>query len=191
MFRPGRLGFSQSRQQDLILPAIEAVPRQGFSLSAKHSIETGYEHEIAEVHKDINQLCGAEFTLDPDFEEVYKALCGPDAEISDTEWQSRIGATVLNYFKGLRDQLERQGFENDDMLREGLQEAVESKTFRLRVIPKTNGNVSSKVVLEDGVIYMQRTSTRWVRRFFVDDLLHQLTPLFNPRASTQRIWGKD
>ncbi|KAJ7782065.1 hypothetical protein DFH07DRAFT_765040 [Mycena maculata] len=126
LFRHDRLGYNQSWLTDTMLPAIEAAPHEGFSLSAKNSIENDYDSEIDELREEINKLVGTEVTLDPNFEENYKALSG----LKDKNWQQRFGQTVLKYFQGLKYQLERQGFAEDEMLQEGLQEIVETKTFK-------------------------------------------------------------
>ncbi|KAJ7838024.1 hypothetical protein B0H14DRAFT_2361997 [Mycena olivaceomarginata] len=109
MFRHDRLGYNQNWLDDTMLPAIESAPREGFSLSAKNSIENDYEAEVDEVRDAITKLCGTEFTLDPNFEEIYSVLTAAGESVSDKTWQARIGATVLGYFKGLQYQLERQG----------------------------------------------------------------------------------
>ncbi|KAJ7334268.1 hypothetical protein DFH08DRAFT_303266 [Mycena albidolilacea] len=159
MFRHDRLGYNQNWLDDTMLPAIESAPREGFSLSAKSSIENEYEAEVDETRDEINKLCGTEFTLDPNFEEIYKVLTEAGDKVNDKTWQARIGQTVLSYFKGLKYQLERQGFKDDDMLQEGLQEIVESKTFKVRVLPKTNS--TTETVIEDGVVYLQTSPERW------------------------------
>ncbi|KAJ7066525.1 hypothetical protein C8F01DRAFT_705007 [Mycena amicta] len=155
LFRHDRLGYNQNWQESTILPAIEAVEHEGFSLSAKHSIEEDYEGSIDEVRDEINKMLGAEFTLDPNFEEVYAAL----KDCPDKDWKSGLGRTTLSYFNGLKYQLERQGFKDDDMLQEGLQEVVETKIFRIRVLPKTNS--TTETVVEDGVVYLQTRPDRW------------------------------
>ncbi|KAJ7078815.1 hypothetical protein C8R43DRAFT_1177826 [Mycena crocata] len=155
LFRRDRLVYNQNWLDDTMLPAIESAPREGFSLSAKNSIENDYEGEIDEVRDEINKLVGAEVTLDPNFEELYKAL----SILKDNDWQARIGVTVLNYFKGLKYQLEYQDFKDDDMLQEGLQEIVETKTFKIRIVPKTKSTIET--VIEDGVVYVQCATDRW------------------------------
>ncbi|KAJ7504296.1 hypothetical protein B0H11DRAFT_1709984 [Mycena galericulata] len=105
LFRFDRLGYNQSWLNDTMLPAIEAAPREGFSLSAKNSIENDYEAEIDDLREEINKLVGFEATLDPNFEEIYKAL----STLKEKDWQARLGATVFKYFEGLKYQLERQG----------------------------------------------------------------------------------
>lgn len=128
LFKHDRLGYNQVRssflctqarsltpvlqswQADTMLPAIESAPREGFSLSAKNSIESDYEDQIEEVNEKINELVGATFTLDPNFEENYKTLSAANKDNKD--WQGRIGSTVLSYFQGLQSQLESQGASN-------------------------------------------------------------------------------
>ncbi|KAF7370523.1 hypothetical protein MSAN_00684300 [Mycena sanguinolenta] len=158
LFHQERLGYNQSWLDSTMLPAIESAPREGFSLSAKNSIENDYEAEIEELQEEINKLCGADFTLDPNFEENYKALTAAGDKVS-SDWQKSIGGTVLRYFQGLKYQLECQGFKDDTMLQEGLQEVVETKTFKVRVVPKANS--TTETVLEDGVIYLQCDADRW------------------------------
>ncbi|KAJ7696572.1 hypothetical protein B0H17DRAFT_1198083 [Mycena rosella] len=155
LFRHDRLGYNQSWLSDTMLPAIESAPREGFSLSAKSSIENDFEGEIDELREEINKLVGTEVILDPNFDEIYKAL----AALKDNAWQARIGATAMNYFKGIKYQLESQGFKDDDMLQEGLQEIVETKTFKLRVVAKTKSTIET--VVEDGVVYVQCVADRW------------------------------
>jgi len=159
LFRHDRLGYNQNWLDDTMLPAIESAPREGFSLSAKNSIENDYEAEIDELREEINKIVGTEVTLDPNFEENYKALSAAKDKVSDNNWQARIGSVVLGYFKGLKYQLESQGFGGDDMLQEGLQEIVETKTFKVRVVPKTKS--TNETVVEDGVVYLQCAPDRW------------------------------
>ncbi|KAJ7130620.1 hypothetical protein C8R44DRAFT_66680 [Mycena epipterygia] len=156
LFRHDRLGYNQSWLSDTMLPAIEAAPREGFSLSAKTSIENDYDTAIDEVRDEINKLVGTDVTLDPNFDEVYKAL---ESGLKEKSWQTSFGPTALKYFQGLKDQLERQGFGGDDMLQEGLQEIVETKTFKLRVLPKTKSTVET--LIEDGAVYIQCAPERW------------------------------
>ncbi|KAJ7255508.1 hypothetical protein B0H12DRAFT_535537 [Mycena haematopus] len=102
LFRYNELGYNQSWQDDHILPAVESVTREDFSLSAKYSIEDDYEANVEPLQQEINKLCGAEFILDPNFEENYKVLSAAGDKVKDKAWKARIGTTVLSYFKGLQ-----------------------------------------------------------------------------------------
>ncbi|KAJ6577442.1 hypothetical protein B0H19DRAFT_1062063 [Mycena capillaripes] len=152
LFNHDRVGYNMSSQNDWILPAIEAVPSGGFSLQAKNSIESSYNGEIEDLQKEIAQITGiADVVLDPNFEENYQALMA----LPDTKWQGNFGRVHFAYFSGLKGQLERQGFKKDDMLQEGLQEVLESKTFKIRIVQKTKDNKTNEIVIEDGVAYLQ------------------------------------
>jgi hypothetical protein len=41
------------------------------------------------------------------------------------------------------------------MLQEGLQEVLESKTFKIRIVKKTTNDKTNEAVIEDGVVYLQ------------------------------------
>ncbi|KAJ6518894.1 hypothetical protein C8R45DRAFT_949652 [Mycena sanguinolenta] len=109
LFNHKQLGYNQHWQTDHILPAVESVPREDFSLSVKYSIKVDYEANVEPLRQEINKLCGAEFILDPNLEENYKVLSAANNKIREKDWRVRFGTTVLSYFKGLQYQLERQG----------------------------------------------------------------------------------
>ncbi|KAF7308446.1 hypothetical protein HMN09_00693500 [Mycena chlorophos] len=158
LFRHDRLGYNVNWQESTMLPAIEGVEREGFCLATKHSIEDDYVGTAEPIIEEISKILGAEFTFDPNWEEVYAALVkGGEESVSD--WKSSLGRTALAYLDGLKSQLDSQGFRKDDMLQEGLQEIVETKIFRLRVLPKTENTLET--VIEDGVCYIQTRPDRW------------------------------
>nr|GAT45751.1 predicted protein [Mycena chlorophos] len=150
LFRHDRLGYNMSQQWDLVLPAIDSVPRPqgGMSLTARYAIENDYVGSAEPVIEQINKMLGAEFTFDPNFEANYAALKA--AEDAPGNWERNFGNSALNYWRG---------FKNDEMLQEGLQEIVETKTFRIRVNPKTKATIET--VIEDGVVYVQARPERF------------------------------
>lgn len=160
LFRASQLGYNQSYVYDYILPAIEGVAREGFSLKAKNSIEQYWKSEEEDLQKEIGEILALpDVVLDPNFEEVYQALV---AGKKDSDWQDQFGRAIHAYFSdGLKYQLERQGFKGDDMLQEGAAEILSSKTFRLRIVPKLVKGSYHEVVIEDGVAYLQTTADKW------------------------------
>ncbi|CAK5268647.1 unnamed protein product [Mycena citricolor] len=158
LFQHERFGYNITSQSEIILPAIEGAARDGFSLQAKNSIEKHYTEEIDSLKKEIEAITGISgVILDPNFEENYQTLL----TLPDPKWQPNFGRVHLNYFEGLKGQLESQGFKKDDMLQEGLQEALPSKTFKIRIVKQTTGNKTNEIVIEDGVAYLQTTKERW------------------------------
>ncbi|KAJ7760747.1 hypothetical protein DFH07DRAFT_430750 [Mycena maculata] len=158
LFNHDRVGYNMNQQYDCILPAIEAVPTDGFCLRAKHSIENDYTDKIDDLRNEIAEITGIkDVVLDANFEENYKALC--EAAEPPQQWQQNFGKVHFSYFNGLKGQLEMQGFKADEMLQEGLQEVVTSKTFKIRIVAKTKD--TNETVIEDGVVYLQTTANRW------------------------------
>jgi len=160
LFRSTQLGYNQSYVSESFLSAIEGVPREGFSLQAKNSIDEHWNAELEDLQKEIGEsLAIPDIVLDPNFEEVYKAL---SAGKKDKDWHSNLGKTIYNYFNdGLKYQLERQGFKGDDMLQEGAAEILSSKTFRVRIVPKLVKGYCNEIIIEDGVAYLQTTADKW------------------------------
>ncbi|KAG6909389.1 hypothetical protein DXG01_000689 [Tephrocybe rancida] len=160
LFHHTKLGYNQSYLRDYLLKAIESVPRAGFSIVAKNSIEEHYNSEIEELTTTIAEyLALPDVVLDPNFEANYEALT---AGKTDKDWHERFGKATFAYFSdGLKYQLERQGFKGDDMLQEGLAELVTTKTFQIRVVKKTKNNATIETVLENGTVYIQMTPDKW------------------------------
>ncbi|KAJ6608710.1 hypothetical protein B0H10DRAFT_2226647 [Mycena sp. CBHHK59/15] len=155
LFHHDRVGYNMSSQTDLILPTVEAVSTSGFSLQAKNSIENHYKGEIGDLQKEIGAITGiADVVLDPNFEENYRAL----SALTDTKWQANFGKQLTN--DSFLDQ-HNVGFKKDEMLRESLQEALGSKTFKIRIVKKTTNDKTNEIVLEDGVAHLQATIERW------------------------------
>ncbi|TFK32333.1 hypothetical protein BDQ12DRAFT_773579 [Crucibulum laeve] len=159
LFRQDRLGYNQSWLNDHFLNAIEAVPREGFSLIAKHSIENNFNADIGSLTQEIGEILALpDIIIDANFEENYAALNCKD----DKSWQSNFGAATFAYFSdGLKYQLVRQGFRGDDMLQEGFAEMVTSKTIKLRVVNATTGGLTNETIIENGIVYLQTTPDRW------------------------------
>lgn len=51
--------------------------------------------------------------------------------------------------------LKYAGFKDDDMLQEGLAEAVPSKTIKFRVVKALKKGPRNEAEIEDGVLYLQ------------------------------------
>ncbi|KAG6828264.1 hypothetical protein H0H92_008607 [Tricholoma furcatifolium] len=151
LFNHERLGYNTNNLNDFLLRAVESVPRAGFSIQAKTSVEEHFNSEIGELTTEIGEIIAMpDVILDPNFENNYAAL----SVKPDQTWHKNFGLVALNYFqKGLKNQLINQGFKGDSMLQEGLGELLTSKTFKIRVLEKTKKTVET--VLEDGVIYIQ------------------------------------
>jgi len=159
LFSHTKFGLWQSYLSESFLKAIEAAPREGFSLVAKHSIEEEYEPEIEDLTKEIGEILAMpDVILDPNWDENYTVL----NTNADKSWQATFGQAVLAYFQeGLKAELEKKGFKDDDMLQEGFAEVVPSKTIRIRAMKELKSGKVNEPVIEDGVLYLQATVDRW------------------------------
>ena len=133
---------------------------------AKSSIQLEYEPEIGEVNANLEKLLALPvLTLTPSFEHKFSAASkhaqGAGSSDLQREWRKRIGSVTLAYFAGLAHQLEYAGFGKDDMLQEGLQDAVEKNEIQLRVVEKLVKKTCHEVVVENGVLVIQTVPKWW------------------------------
>lgn len=133
---------------------------------ARSSIRFEYEPQVGEVKEKIEKLLALPvLTLTPNFEHNFAALAKHAQAASSNDlirdWQKRIGSVTLSYFEGLAGQLEHAGFGKDEMLQEGLQEAVEKNEIQLRVVDKLVKKKCHEVVIENGVLIIQTVPNYW------------------------------
>ena len=164
LFQHTSLGSNQSYIYDAILAAVEAAPREGLSLRAKHSIAESWEENIDGLKKQLAAVTGisdSDLTLEPNFEENYKVL---KSGKSDDGWEESFGRASFDYFENFKDNLIRQGFQGDDMLQEGLQDSLTSKKILLQVVSKIEASYN-EVILKDGSACIQVCFCHFLRRF--------------------------
>jgi hypothetical protein len=124
------------------------------SFAARRSIKTDYDAAIGSVQTKVNELLQKEVALDPNFDAVFAKLkAAPNAQ---DRWEQNLGSFVQLYFAALARALEYQKFGEDDMMREALQEVVESNKVVFRVVDDGKMKESyNESVIEDGVLYLQ------------------------------------
>ncbi|RMZ86778.1 hypothetical protein DV736_g5994, partial [Chaetothyriales sp. CBS 134916] len=133
---------------------------QAYNLVARNSVRDDYNSKVDEVREKIASLVGVkEIKLAPHFEENAEALS--KSKDSPNDWDGILGKATLSYFKGFAYQLTRAGFENDDLLQEGFQEAISKKEIALRVVDKLEKGTYNEVVVKDGVAILQTTPRYW------------------------------
>jgi hypothetical protein len=158
IFKEGRLGSNihEALSEDALNKALNAAPQgeNAVSYTARQGIKTSYEPEIGKVQEKINSLLQTEITLEPNFEENFAKLkAAPD---SYAPWEKNLGRCTKDYFNAVATWLEQKKFGSDEMLREGLTEAVEKKVFKLRIVEQSQMKKTwNESVIEDGVLYMQ------------------------------------
>jgi hypothetical protein len=125
-----------------------------------------YDEKIGDVKARLEKITGApSLTLTPNFEEIYAKLVASEAAGNKLtrDWQKHFGTQVLSYFKELADGLNNAGFEKDDMMQEGFQEAVSKNEIVFRIVDKLErpGKTYNENIIHDGVLYLQTVTKYW------------------------------
>jgi len=161
LFNHQSLGSNTGYINDYFINAIQNVPREGLSVKAKYSVDKYWEAEAEELTEKLETITGLKgLVLEPNFEANFKAIV---AQQKDDRWHENFGRGTFAYFDdGLKYQLERQGFNGDEMLQEGLAEVATAKKFGLRVVEKTQKpNAYSEIVIEEGEVWIQIAPEKW------------------------------
>jgi hypothetical protein len=146
---------SQGFQEALKSAAASSGSGSAFNINARQSVRKSYDPEIGAIQKAIGELVGvADIKLNPSFEPNATVLAKA-GDKSRSDWDSAMGSATLAYFEGLKYQIERAGFKDDDMLQEGFQEGVSKNEILFRVVEKLSGY--HETLVEDGVLIMQTT----------------------------------
>lgn len=160
LFNPTALGVNINNMGQSLEKTINAAPQQDgtspLPYAARHSIKTDYTAKVDELlEKARKQLENQEFKFEPDFEVVAAKLKG-GKDVRD-DWENNIGSFVLEYFSSLVSYLEYEKFGSDDMLREGLAEAVPKNQVRFRIVDKlqTQQNGYNEIVLDEDELVIQ------------------------------------
>ncbi|EXJ73839.1 uncharacterized protein A1O5_03601 [Cladophialophora psammophila CBS 110553] len=152
-----------SRDFQEAIKAAAAAPSAGggsaFNINARQSVRESYDPQIGAMQKAIAALVGIpNIRLNGNFEANAAVLARAGDGKIRSDWDKVLGRASLEYFDGLKYQLERAGFQGDDMLQEGFQEAVSKGEILLRFVDKLNkGSGYHEVLIEDGVLVIQTT----------------------------------
>ncbi|KAF9460026.1 hypothetical protein BDZ94DRAFT_1284136 [Collybia nuda] len=95
LFHHERFGYNQSYLSEGLLKAIDDVPREGFSIVVKTSIENEYNAEIEDLTSQIGSILAMpDVVLDPNFKDNYAAL----KVKGDKLWHKNFGKVTFDYF---------------------------------------------------------------------------------------------
>ncbi|KAK6068089.1 hypothetical protein SCUP234_11302 [Seiridium cupressi] len=166
LFAPDNLGvnIANACEKETLQKALnEAAPAEGSSEPLSFATRTGirqdYDPKIEEIREKIaNLIAKPDIKLNPNFEETFAKL-KEESRIEKTElredWEKYIGYMAFQYFEGLVSQMQWQKFENDDLLQEGFNEAVDKGEITLRIVDKLKEGLYGECEVEDGVLYLQ------------------------------------
>ncbi|GJN83194.1 hypothetical protein VFPFJ_11152 [Purpureocillium lilacinum] len=156
LFREGNLGtnIDYALAVDTLVQALNAAsaPSLPMSFVARASIREAYDPEIAKTRAKIDGALGRETALEPNFEANFAKLTAAGV----TDWQHNLGYFTQSYLDAFGDWLVSNKAAEDEMVREGVNEAVEKAKVVFRIVDE--GSMKStynECVIEDGVLYLQ------------------------------------
>ncbi|KAK2746325.1 hypothetical protein FQN57_003207 [Myotisia sp. PD_48] len=163
-FADGYLGtnIDDAAAESNLFPALNAAPSdKPLSFIARTGIRQDWDPEAAGIQKQLAEILNKpDFKVTPNFEDIFKKLETATKKGGSgirEDWQSVLGSYVLKYFEGAVYQLKYQKFNEDDMLQEGFNEAVEKGEIAVRIVDELeSGYCECKI--EDGVLYLQCTA---------------------------------
>ncbi|KAL0780941.1 hypothetical protein CaCOL14_002276 [Colletotrichum acutatum] len=166
VFSEGNLGtnISSAVETQGLLAALNAAPAAPgsvavMSFAARNAVRQDYDPQIEETRKSLaDMLERPDIALCPNFEtnfEKMKAAAATKGSEVRSDWEANFGLFTRMYFEGLRSQMRYQKFDDDDMLREGFNEAAEKGQIHFRIVDKMAYATYGEVVLEDGLICLQ------------------------------------
>ncbi|KAM0812051.1 hypothetical protein AB5N19_14368 [Seiridium cardinale] len=155
LFAPDNLGVNidYACEKETLQRALnEAPPAEGSSEPLSFATRTGirqdYDPKIEEIREKIaNLIAKSDIKLNPNFKETFFAKLKEESQIKKDRAPRRLG--------------EWQKFEDDDLLQEGFNEAVDKGEITLRIVDKLKEGSYGECEVEDGVLYLQCTPKTW------------------------------
>jgi hypothetical protein len=133
---------------------------------ARLSIAQEYTAQIGPLQEKFDKMLNTPIKLNPNWDENFAKLKNfkeadswekQDSKDGTRPFEKRFGAAAFNYFEGALSQMNYHKFGDDDMLQEGLLEALEKKEIVIRVVDKLADEKATYngCTIEDGVLYIE------------------------------------
>ena len=175
LFAKDQLGVNVYRSAENIAGAINTAsltcPRPtanpgNLSFLALQSIKHDYCPCIFEIEYKIAACLGIPMiTLNDNFDDNFSKLAAYKSSDYDfpRDWQETLGAITRDYFEGLAMYLHDEGFENDDLLKDGFNDAVFKHEISVMVVDKLSKEDRDfyECVVEDGGLYLRILPRYW------------------------------
>ncbi|KAK4044358.1 hypothetical protein C8A01DRAFT_42797 [Parachaetomium inaequale] len=147
-------------QEDSLTKALNAAPSDApMSYVVRAGIRTDYDPKIGAVRKQIADLLGKPedaVTLNPNFEASFAKLTS-DASVGGDDWQTNLADFTFRYFDALAYQMKYLQVGEDELVREGVLEAVSTNEYAFRIVDALKYDSYCECDVEDGVLYLQCT----------------------------------
>jgi hypothetical protein len=171
-----KLGTNSGDSLDKILDALNEasqVPidstdaKTVLSSAARLGISKDWQPKLEDLEEQFREVTkNDKFELDPNWEENYAAIKSSAAAVKEAgeDWEKRFGFYTTSYFEGAIYKMKYFKINEDEMLTEGFNEAVEKGKITLRIVPKLERGISSyceTVVKDNGILVMQ-VRPQWI-----------------------------
>lgn len=161
-------------QEDVLTKALNAAPSDApLSFTTRKGIRAEYDGQIGDVRKQIATLLGKtedQITLSPNFDAVFAKLAA--ANTDSDGWQTNLGGFVFKYFDALAYQMKYIKVGEDEMVQEGVLEAVSTNEYAFRIVDTLKYDSYCECEIEDGVLYLQCTASNFGTN--IDDVASKL-----------------
>lgn len=148
--------------EEFLTKALNNAPSDApLSFVVRQGIRQDYDPKIGEVRAKLAELLGKSedaITLTPNFDANFAKLAeahkGGKSSVRD-DWQTNLADFTFRYFDALVYQMKYQKVGEDEMIQEGVLEAVSTNEYAFRIVDKLKRESYCEVDIEDGVLYLQ------------------------------------
>ncbi|KAK4098770.1 hypothetical protein N658DRAFT_208972 [Parathielavia hyrcaniae] len=159
-------------QEDALTRALNEAPGDApLSFVVRMGMRTDYEPKIGDVRKQIAALLGKSdngddaVTLSPNFEASFAKLdaavkAGGNSDVRE-DWQRTLADFTHRYFDALAYHMKYIKVGEDELVQEGLLEAVSTNEYAFRIVDSLKYDSYCEVDIEDGVLYLQTTASKF------------------------------
>ena len=172
LFEPEYLdtNISSALDRDVLKRALNDADKDeagtGLSFIARQTKRKEFDAQFEAVRKEIGEaLAKPDIKLTPNLEDTFAKLkadaASPKTQLDKKYWEEQLPSWTLKYFEGLLSQLKWQKFNEDDMLQEGFNDAVDSGEIAFRIVDSLKEKSYCEFEIDGGVFYLQTTVKTW------------------------------
>ncbi|KAK4129076.1 hypothetical protein N657DRAFT_630045 [Parathielavia appendiculata] len=151
-------------QEEALTRALNEAPGDTpMSFKVRMGIRTDYDPKIHDVRRQIAGMLGKPedaVTLTPNFEATFAkldaAVKAGNSDVRD-DWQRNLADFTFRYFDALAYQMKYIKVGEDELVQEGVLEAVSTNEYAFRIVDELKHDSYCEVDIEDGVLYLQTT----------------------------------
>ncbi|KAF8527569.1 hypothetical protein BU17DRAFT_61699 [Hysterangium stoloniferum] len=153
-FNADKLGYNiydaAARISEAIDVAIDAEGIDDLPIGIRRGIKQYLDGKHDERQKRLEKMLGMKYTFEADIAKNLAFLRAHKEQVNDASYIDRLPEFVGYYFEGALSGIGWKGFQGDDMLQDGFNEAAEKGVIRFEVVEKIDEGYYCDCVFEDG-----------------------------------------